>query len=523
MPANTADNADIRQYLTSAYSDEELTTLCADYFRDVYDNFTTGMTKAAKIQLVLDYCQRRELMPNLLAALERDRPEQYRKRFGQVLAEPGPVAAPQARDPRQIFISHAHEDADFAHRLAADLSVRGWRVWIAPESILPGEKWVAAIERGLATSGVFVVALTPAAIRSRWVRTETNAAIALEHREAVRLTPLDVEACDAPLLWSSYQCVSFRNTYEDGLRGLLNWLDPPKMATPSQPSAPVQKSAPVGQHGEAPAQPVRQAVPAVPKAASAAATQPTAQTLPDLLTIESPIHLELVRVPAGEFLMGSDPKVDKEASDDEQPQHRLFLPEFHIGKYPVTNEQYAAFVKLTRQAAPQHWTNGKIPAGKENHPVVYVSWQDAVAFCQWLSDALGKGVRLPTEAEWEKAARGSDGRTYPWGNDPPTKELCNFAFNVGDTTPVGQYPATSSPCGALDVAGNVWEWPGSLYRPYPYQSEDGRNSPDGEGSRVLRGGSFRNGARLVRCAYRDWNYPNYRVDNLGFRVVSPGF
>ncbi len=117
----TTDTADIRQYLTSAYSDEELTTLCADYFRDVYDTFAAGMTKTGKIQLLLDHCQRRELIPNLLSALERDRPEQYRKRFQQPVAEPRPAPAPRGRDPRQVFISHAHEDAEFAHRLAADL------------------------------------------------------------------------------------------------------------------------------------------------------------------------------------------------------------------------------------------------------------------------------------------------------------------------------------------------------------------------------------------------------------------
>ena len=473
MPTNTAD---IRQYLTSSYSDEELIMLCADYFRDVYDNFAVGMTKTAKIQLLLDHCQRRDLMPNLLAALERDRPEQYRKRFGSAAVEPGPATAPPGRDPRQIFISHAHEDAEYAHRLAADLGARGWRVWIAPDSILPGEKWVDAIERGLAASGVFVVALTPAAIRSRWVKTETNAAIALEHREAVRLVPLDVEACDAPLLWSSYQFISFRDGYEAGLRSLLSWLAPSETPVSSPPPAP--------------AQPALRINPDFLKFFGATATQSPLQTLPKLLTAESPIHLDLVRVPAGEFLMGSDPKVDNDASANEQPQHRLHLPDFYIGKYPVTNEQYAAFVKATHGAAPRHWKNGQIPAGKGNHPVVSVFWKDAVAFCRWLSQASGTPLQLPTEAEWEKAARGVDGRLYPWGKQPPTKELCNFGGNVGDTTPVGQYPAGASPCGALDMAGNVWEWTRSLHRPYPYQPEDGRNSPDGEGLRVVRGGSW---------------------------------
>jgi formylglycine-generating enzyme len=513
------DTADIRQYLASAYSDEELTTLCFDYFRDVYDNFAVGMTKTVKIQLLLDHCQRRGLMPNLIAALERDRPDQYRKRFGPVTAEPSAPQPSPKRDPRQVFISHAHEDADFAHRLAADLGACGWRVWIAPESILPGEKWVDAIERGLAASGVFVVALTPAAIRSRWVKTETNAAIALEHREAVRLVPLDAEACEVPLLWSSYQCVSFRNTYEDGLQGLLSWLDPPKVSTPPPPLVSVQKPATADPRGEDAAQPVRQTIPAVPKTARAAATQPAAQPLPGILTVESPIHLELVRVPAGEFLMGSDPKVDKDATDDEQPQHRLYLPDFYIGKYPVTNDQYAAFVKATRQAAPGHWKNGKIPWGTGNHPVVKVSWTDAVAFCRWLSQTSGKPLRLSTEAEWEKAARGVDGRLYPWGNQPPAKELCNFDRNVSYMTQVGQYPAGASPCGALDMAGNVWEWTGSLYGPYPYQSEDGCNSPDGEGLRVVRGGSWSGNLRTARCAYRRRDVPGYFDSLIGFRVV----
>jgi formylglycine-generating enzyme len=487
MPTNTAD---IRKFLTELFSDEELTILCYDYFRDVYDDFALGMAKGQKIHRLIERCDHREAIPNLLAALSAERTAQYNARFGAPVEAVSAAEQPRhVRDPRQVFISHAHEDAEFAHRLAADLAARGWRVWIAPESILPGEKWVNAIERGLAASGVFVVALTPAAIRSRWVETETNAAITLEHREAVRLVPLDVEACDAPVLLSSYQCVLFRNAYEDGLQGLLRWLDPPTMSTPPPSPVSVQKPAAAAQHGADAVQPERQTIPAVPKTVRVATTQPAAQTLPGILTIESPIHLELVRVPAGEFLMGSDPKVDKDAFGGEQPQHRLYLPEFYIGKHPVTNEQYAAFANATRRADPRHWKKGKIPAAKGNHPVVYVFWRDAITFCQWFSQASGKAIRLPTEAEWEKAARGSDGRIYPWGDKPPTKELCNFGGNIGDTTPVGQYPTGASPCGALDMAGNVLEWTGSLWgkdmgKPafgYPYDAKDGRedlSAPD---------------------------------------------
>ncbi|HLF03376.1 MAG TPA: SUMF1/EgtB/PvdO family nonheme iron enzyme, partial [Anaerolineales bacterium] len=164
----------------------------------------------------------------------------------------------------------------------------------------------------------------------------------------------------------------------------------------------------------------------------------------DILIIEHPFHLELIRIPAGEFLMGSDPMKDKEARENEQPQHRLHLPEFYIGKYPITNAQYAAFKKIP------------IPAGQENHPVVNVSWRDAIAFCQWLSQQTSKTFRLPTEAEWEKAARGVDGRIYPWGDEWDATRLNSGESGPKTTTPVGAYsPRGDSPYGLADVSGNV--------------------------------------------------------------------
>jgi serine/threonine-protein kinase len=250
---------------------------------------------------------------------------------------------------------------------------------------------------------------------------------------------------------------------------------------------------------------------------------------PDVLTITSPIHLELVRVPAGEFLMGSDPAKDKDARNREQPQHTIDLPEFAIGKYPITNVQYAAFVQAADHRAPKHW-EGEIPSGKEDHPVVYVSWNDAMAFCEWLSRETGKGFVLPSEAEWEKAARGADGRIYPWGDEIPTAELCNFSGNVGDTTPLGNYSlAGDSPYKCADMAGNVWEWTRSLWGTdwsepdfgYPYDSEDGRENLEAgdDVCRVLRGGAFYSSPRGVRCAYRARYDPYYRRRYGGFRVV----
>jgi formylglycine-generating enzyme required for sulfatase activity len=245
---------------------------------------------------------------------------------------------------------------------------------------------------------------------------------------------------------------------------------------------------------------------------------------PDVLIITSPIHLELVRVPAGEFLMGSDPEKDEHARDSEQPQHTVDLPEFTIGKYPITNVQYAAFVQAADHRAPKHWEKGEIPSGEEDHPVVYVTWDDAMAFCEWLSQETGKEFVLPSEAEWEKAARGTDGRIYPWGDEVPTADLCNFGKNVGDTTQVGNYsPEGDSPYECADMAGNVWEWTRSLYMGYPYDPDDGREDLEASGSRVARGGSFDGTVDFVRCAFRSWVDPDYRFRNLGFRVVVSPF
>lgn len=260
---------------------------------------------------------------------------------------------------------------------------------------------------------------------------------------------------------------------------------------------------------------------------SAAAAQPTPPSAPtinqldisDLLQSytqrhQSIIGFEWVTIPAGEFLMGSNPEHDIHLFEDELPQFKLYLPTFRIARVPVTNAQYKLFVDVTGHRSPTHWTTGTIPPSREKYPVVNVSWRDAVAFCEWA------GVRLPTEAEWEKAARGRDGRIYPWGDAPPNNERCNFDMKVGAPVAVGSYPAGASPYGLLDMAGNVWEWTASIwldsYENYVTQIE---NSNDNNLRRVLRGGGFRD-VEFVRCAARSWDLPTQRYRDLGFRVVA---
>ena len=188
------------------------------------------------------------------------------------------------------------------------------------------------------------------------------------------------------------------------------------------------------------------------------------------MDVATRIEFDSVTIPAGEFLMGSNKKKGILVDDSERPQHKLYLPAYRIACTPVTNAQYKRFIQATNYEPPEHWEKGSIPHGKKDHPVVYVSWQDAQAFCRWA------GVRLPTEAEWEKAARGTDGRIYPWGNQKPDNALCNCAFKASDTTPVGAYPKGASPFGVLDMAGNVWEWTSSKIADYPYKADDGRQT-----------------------------------------------
>jgi formylglycine-generating enzyme required for sulfatase activity len=237
---------------------------------------------------------------------------------------------------------------------------------------------------------------------------------------------------------------------------------------------------------------------------------------------------EMIPIPAGAFLMGSDPQKDEGAHAREEPQHSLRLPDFYMAKTPVTNTQYRAFVRAAGYRPPDHWWDGRPPAGKEHHPVVHVSWHDALAYCRWLSETTGKTYCLPSEAQWEKATRGKDGQIYPWGDhwDP---DRCNTKEGgIGDTTPVGAYPHGASPYGLLDTSGNVYEWTSSLWgrdmqEPdfgYPYSSSDGREDllADNGVLRVLRGGAFYYTALYARAAHRVKSYPDYRVRTRGFRV-----
>jgi formylglycine-generating enzyme required for sulfatase activity len=221
--------------------------------------------------------------------------------------------------------------------------------------------------------------------------------------------------------------------------------------------------------------------------------------------------------------MGSNKHEDPQASEDELPQHSVALETFQIAKYPVTVAEYACFVRATKRMEPRglfndlSWTQQI--SQRLDHPVVNISWRDAVAYAKWLAQCTGHPWRLPSEAEWEKAGRGTDGRIYPWGDLFDAAQANTVDGERGGTTSIGSYPSGTSPYGALDMAGNVWEWTSSIFKPYPYIASDGREQIESTGDRVLRGGSWAHLYKVARVAYRNDSQLNYLYVGSGFRVA----
>ena len=284
-------------------------------------------------------------------------------------------------------------------------------------------------------------------------------------------------------------------------------------------------------------------------------------------------------VPVGPFVMGSQEDWRKEEIErliygKEMPQHTLDLPAFRISRFLVTNAQYRIFIETggyqeasywPEAVKASYWREGQVkrrfvkggeiveewatapadygqPFDLANHPVVGINWYEAMAYCHWLTEKLRQTgelrpdeiITLPSEAQWEKAARGTDGRIYPWGDEPDPNRANYDDTGIGTTSAVGCFPDGASPYGCLDMSGNVWEWTRSLWGGeveaefnYPYDPNDGREdlAAGVNVARVLRGGSFGNNLRYVRCAIRGRHSPYYRLDLIGFRVawgvVSP--
>jgi formylglycine-generating enzyme required for sulfatase activity len=387
----------------------------------------------------------------------------------------------------RIFLCHAEEDKPQVKELYRQLKEAGYHPWLDEYDLLPGQDWWQEIERIITDPyNLIVVCLSCQSITKRGVvQQEIARALDILGRmpeDTIYLIPARLEPCQPPRRLSKLQWVDLFEP--GGFETLTKALDfeigkrrPPRL----------------------------------------------------------PFEPELAFIPAGEFLIGSEPKKDEDMYESEQPQHTLYLPDYSIAKTLVTNAQYMFFVEATGHDVPRHWKGNKPLAGKEDYPVVYVTWHDTVAYCNWLSAETGKAYRLPSEAEWEKAARGKDGRLYPWGNEWDPQRCNTRESGPRATTPAGQYsPWGDSPYGCADMAGNVWEWTRSLWgrawnKPdfeYPYDPTDGRENLEAghDVLRVLRGGSFGSSEGDVRCAYRGESSPSDWFRNGGFRVVvAPGY
>jgi formylglycine-generating enzyme required for sulfatase activity len=216
---------------------------------------------------------------------------------------------------------------------------------------------------------------------------------------------------------------------------------------------------------------------------------------------------DMVYIAAGTGTMGAEG-----ATKDEGPIHEVTLAAFGIDRLPITNAQFAAFLNAIGRHDDAEGSlyafddpSGRVwyaserymaQASFERFPVVGETWLGAREYCAW------RGARLPTEAEWERAARGAVGRIYAWGDEPPDISRARFAFRLYELMPVGSYPAGATPDGLLDMAGNVTQWTSTLYRPYPYRADDGREDPTADGARVTRGGSYNASGDMLRASYR---------------------
>ena len=237
------------------------------------------------------------------------------------------------------------------------------------------------------------------------------------------------------------------------------------------------------------------------------------EELPQVIKLED---VPLVLVPSGDFTMGSDeePAVDGWA-------HTRCLEAFYMAKYPITSAQFRRFIVETDRRPPGNWQGAVPPTGEAAHPVFCVPWSDARAYCEWLSVQAGRHVWLPTEAEWEKAARGFHGREYPWGDEFDQSRCNTIEGGAGHTTAVGSYsPRGDSPFGVADAAGNVLEWTSSMRRTYPYDPNDGREDPDPIAWRVVRGGWFDGASGHARCAHRSQLRPDDPQHFVGFRIAA---
>ncbi len=432
----------------------------------------------------------------------------------------------------RIFISYSRHNRDVADAIANDLRARGADVFIDYQRLSAGDSFPDRLREEITACDAFVLLMSAQSAESQWVQDEEMLARTLE-KPIIPVKVDDLDIVRSPfwrclrlnwVLWDGDAVGAALGRIGSALG--LEYIDTRAGALRQIASAfELGEAASVG-GGQA-----------LPRATQASPLQDTWERLP--------FEPETVLVPAGPFLMGSTAEHVAQLraqgfdwpEESEQPQHTLTLPDYHIGKYPVTVGEFRAFVEgggymeqrfwtevgwrcreNNNWTAPRYWDEEKW-IGDDRLPVVGVSWYETAAYVQWLREATRRDYRLPIEAEWEKAARGTDGRIYPWGNEW-RDGVCNTSkARIERTSPVGKYsPHGDSPYEAVDMIGNVSEWCVSKWRDNYSMPED--NELAGMESRCLRGGSWARGTQQARCASRFKSTPDYGSSLGSFRVCA---
>jgi formylglycine-generating enzyme required for sulfatase activity len=425
-----------------------------------------------------------------------------------------------ASGPR-VFVSHSHQDEDFTQRLVADLRTAGAVVWVDVADIRHGD-FMRRIDEALDQSEWLVLVLTPAALASSYVRSEVDAALHLVHqgrmRDVIPILAAPTLPNTIPPLWGVLQRYDATRDDQAAVTGVCHALG--LRAPWEQPGTPAPEVAPASR----PALPLLPMIPPERFPSRLADLDFLGTNMRGVQVILPP----LCDVSTGAFLMGSNPKQDQEADVYEKPQHNVTLAAYRLARFPVTVAEYACFVRAGHSEPKRREYSGQVvdwatQLQRLDHPVVCVSWHGAIAYAAWLSKATHKPWRLPSEAEWEKAACWDPttrrARIYPWGDTFDPSRANTYESGRDTTTPVGTYPTGASPCGAQDMAGNVWEWTSSLFMTYPYDASDGRERVDAPENRVLRGGRWGFTAWYARAAYRSRLAPDYVYVGIGFRLL----
>ena len=422
-----------------------------------------------------------------------------------------------------IFISYKREEQDKARQLAVALEQQGWSVWWDPK-LRAGEYFNEVIQKALDEARCVIVLWSKRSVKSRYVTAESS--YALEYN---KLVPVAIEDVELPFLFRSIHTPrlidwdvsdefdAFKSLVDDiaaklgkPIKAKLKQAESIGAKTDSQPAAAKVK----------PSKPARTKPRQTRPVGAMEGDRPNAKVFQDTLK-DGAKGPEMVLIEGDAFLMGSDPNVDSYAQKDEQPQHEVTIERFYIGKYPVTFAEYAVFAQITGRQQPddQGW-------GRDRRPVINVSWKDATAYCDWLSEQTGKSYSLPSEAEWEHAARAGTRSRWYWGDN--VEKAGDHAWFYGNsdsrTQPVGGKQPNDF--GQYDMAGNVWEWiQDCWHEDYKDAPDDGRAWLKEDGGdcehRVVRGGSWFSIADLLRSASRYRLFPpsHYRHHTLGFRVV----